>query len=226
LVREFRRELDALGRQRKQAYLVTAALPAGRMESTGPYDPARSFELGELAKLLDFINLMTYDMGTVFTPVASFNAPLREVAEDPLDPQLRRWNSVEGGVDYYQRNGVPANKLVLGVPFYGRGYRVKSDVQHGLYQSYSGTFPAGDYRDIKRKLLGDPQWRRHWHAVAQTPWLFNSKEHAFVSYEDPESIAIRAGFAKEHGLLGVFTWELTADDDEQALLDAMVKGMK
>lgn len=226
LVREFRRALDALGRQRKQAYLVTAALPAGRMESAGPYDPARSFELGELARLLDFINLMTYDMGTVFTPVASFNAPMREVPEDPLDPQLRRWNSVEGGVDYYQRNGVPANKLVLGVPFYGRGYRVKSDARHGLYQAYSGTYPAGDYRDIKRKLLGDPQWQRHWHEVAQTPWLFNAKEQAFVSYEDPESIAIRAGFAKERGLLGVFTWELTADDERQALLEAMVNGMK
>lgn len=226
LARDFRRELDALGRQRKQAYLVTAALPVGRMQSAGPYDPARSFELAKLAKVLDFINLMTYDMGTVFTPVASFNAPLREVPDDPLDPQLRRWNSVEGGVDYFLKNGVPAQKLVLGVPFYGRGYRVKSDADHGLYQAYSEPFHVGDYREIKQKLLSDPQWQQHWHDVAQTPWLFNAKERVFVSYEDPKSIAIRSQVVKTRGLLGVFTWELTADDEQQALLKAMVDGMK
>ncbi|WP_242107162.1 glycoside hydrolase family 18 protein [Luteimonas aquatica] len=221
LVREFRRALDALGRERKQTYLVTAALPAGRMQSAGAYDPARSFELDALGKLLDFINLMTYDMGTTFSPVASFNAPLRAVESDPLAPELRRWNNVEGAVDYYLQQGVPASKLVLGVPFYGRGYRVTSDAGDGLYQPYSGTFPAGDYRDIKRKLLGDPQWRQHWDPVAQTPWLFHPKERAFVSYEDPKSIAIRARFARERDLLGVFTWELTADDEQGSLLEAM-----
>jgi chitinase len=54
------------------------------MQSTGPYDPARSYELAELAEGPDFINLMTYDMGTSFSAVSSFNAPLNEVAEDPL----------------------------------------------------------------------------------------------------------------------------------------------
>src|SRR5262249_43068607 len=116
LAREFRRQLDALGKTRGQAFLLTAALPVGRLQSAGPYVPARSFELASLAKTLDFINLMTYDMGTAFSPVATFNAPLREDPADPLSPNLRRWNTVEGGVDYYLQHGVPAHKLVLGVP--------------------------------------------------------------------------------------------------------------
>ncbi|MGG6462680.1 glycoside hydrolase family 18 protein [Solilutibacter silvestris] len=226
LMREFRRDLDALGKRRGQHFLLTAALPGGRMESAGPYDPAQSYELAAVAKLLDFINLMSYDMGTTFSPVASFNSPLRGVPADPLAPELRRWNSVEGAVEYYRAHGVPADKIVVGVPFYGRGYRVTSDANDGLYQSYSGTYPAGDWRLIKAKLLTDPQWQQHWHPVAQSPWLFNAKEHVFVSYEDPRSIGIRAKFAHDRGLRGVFTWELAGDDDDRSLLKAMAQPFK
>jgi chitinase len=223
LAREFRRQLDAIGSARGQALLLTAALPAGRLQSAGPYDPARSFEIAALAGTLDFINLMSYDMGTAFSGTASFNAPLREDPADPLDPQVRRWNNVEGGIDYYRQNGVPAQKLVLGVPFYGRGFRVSSDTNDGLYQPYSAPFEAGDWRDIKAKLLADQAWQQHWHPVAETPWLFNPVEHVFVSYEDPKSIGLRARLAKESGLRGVFTWEITGDDDEHSLLQAMAQ---
>jgi chitinase len=221
LAREFRQQLDALERKRGQTFLLTAALPAGRMESTGPYDPARSYELVELAKLLDFINLMTYDMGTTFSPVASFNAPLHEVSEDPLGQPMRRWNNVAGAIDYYRAQGVPAQKLVLGVPFYGRGYRVASAANDGLYQPYSGTFAPGNWRDIERNLLSDPQWTQHWHPIAQTPWLFHRGEQKFVSYENAKSIAIRAQLARHRDLRGVFVWELTCDDEQHSLLDAM-----
>jgi chitinase len=223
LAREFRRQLDALGEARGRAFLVTAALPAGRMQSSGPYDPARSFDLPALAKTLDFINLMTYDMGTAFNGVASFNAPLREIATDPTAPELRRWNSVEGGIAYYRRHGVAADKLVLGVPFYGRGFRVASDANHGLYQPYSALYEAGDWRAIRGGLLGNPAWQEYWHPVAQSPWLFNPAERIFISYEDARSIGLRAELARDSGLRGVFTWELTGDDDQQSLLQAMAR---
>ena len=221
LAQEFRRQLDAKAKARGQAYLLTAALPAGRMQSAGPYDPARSFDLAALGETLDFINLMTYDMGTAFSTVSTFNAPLREVADDPLAPELRRTNNVEGAVDFYLEHGVPADKLVLGVPFYGRGFRVDSAANDGLYQRYREPYAAGDWRDIQSKLLKDGKWTQHWHPVAQTPYLFNADERVFVSYENPESIALRAQLAKERGLRGVFMWELTGDDDQRSLLKAM-----
>ncbi|UTA52761.1 glycoside hydrolase family 18 protein [Lysobacter soli] len=221
LANEFRRQLDAKAKQRGQSYLLTAALPAGRMQSAGPYDPAKSYDLKALGEILDFINLMTYDMGTAFSTVSTFNAPLREVPQDPLPPELRRANNVEGAVDFYLQHGVPADKLVLGVPFYGRGFRVKSADNHGLYQAYTGPYAAGDWRDIQSKLLKDPKWTQHWHDVAQTPYLFNTDERVFVSFEDAKSIALRSQLAKERGLRGVFMWELTGDDDQRSLLKAM-----
>ncbi|HEY1141852.1 MAG TPA: glycoside hydrolase family 18 protein [Lysobacter sp.] len=221
LAKEFRRQLDAKAKQRGQSYLLTAALPAGRMQSAGPYDPAKSYDLKALGETIDFVNLMTYDMGTAFSSVSTFNAPLREVPSDPLPPELRRANNVAGAVDFYLEHGLPADKLVLGVPFYGRGFRVKDAANDGLYQPYTEPYAAGDWRDIASKLLKDPKWTQHWHDVAQTPYLFNADEKIFVSYEDAKSIALRAQLAKQRGLRGVFMWELTGDDDQRSLLKAM-----
>ncbi|HBS64244.1 MULTISPECIES: glycoside hydrolase family 18 protein [Stenotrophomonas] len=221
LVQEFRRQLDALDGGHGPHRLLTAALPAGRVQTDGPYDPALSYELKALGQALDFITLMSYDMGTGFSRVSTFNAPLREVPADPLDPALRRWNSVEGAVAYYQQHGVPADKLVLGVPFYGRGFQVTTQSGDGLYQPYSAPFDAGDWRHIKTAFLDQPGWQRHWHPVAQSPWLYNAAERVFISYEDPTSIGLRAEFARDRQLRGVFTWELTGDDPQGSLLQAM-----
>ena len=49
------------------------------------------------------------------------------------------------------------------------------------------------------------------------------KTRVFVSYEDPRSIGIRAQLAKDRGLRGVFMWELTGDDEQHSLLQAMVR---
>lgn len=202
--------------------LLSAALPAGRLQSGGPYDPAKSFELAELAGLLDFVNVMTYDFGTGFSPIATFNAPLAEVPDDPLEPDLRQWNNVTGAVDYYEQHGVPRDKLVLGVPFYGRGFRVTSPgAQAGLFQPQIGTVPIGDWHDIKHGLLSDPAWQRHRHPVARAPWLYHPGTQTFVSYEDADSIQERAAFAANRGLRGVFTWQLAGDDNEHSLLTAM-----
>ncbi|WP_448143185.1 glycoside hydrolase family 18 protein [Stenotrophomonas bentonitica] len=221
LVQEFRRQLDALDGGRGPHRLLTAALPAGRVQTDGPYDPALSYELKELGKALDFINLMSYDMGTGFSKVSTFNAPLRAVPQDPLAPEQRRWNSVEGAVQYYRQHGVPNDKLVLGVPFYGRGFKVTTESADGLYQPYSAPFDAGDWRRIQQEFLDKPGWQRHWHPVAQAPWLYNAADKVFISYEDPTSIALRADYAKDQKLRGVFTWELTGDDDQASLLKAM-----
>lgn len=211
---------DGLGPSR----LLVAALPAGRLQSAGPYDPADSYELAAFAGLLDFVNLMTYDFGTGFSPIATFNAPLAEVAQDPLAADLRRWNNVTGAVDYYERHGVPRDKIVLGVPFYGRGFRVASaGEQAGLYQPQVGTVEVGDWRDIRRDLLADPAWQRHRHPVARSPWLYSPGAETFVSYEDSRSIGERAAFAAGQGLRGAFTWHLGGDDDEHTLLEAMTR---
>lgn len=222
LAQAFRVALDARGRRLGQPMLLTAALAAGRLQTDGPYDPAASYDLPALANVLDFINLMSYDMGTGFSAVSTFNAPLHELAADPLAPELRRWNNVAGAVQYYRDHGVPADKLVLGVPFYGRGFKVTGEAPDGVYQAYSAPADAGDWRVIKARYLDQPGWTKHWQPQAQSPWLYNAAEKIFISYEDPRSIGLRAQFAREQGLAGVFMWELTGDDEQASLLNAML----
>ena len=105
----------------------------------------------------------------------------------------------------------------------GCGFRVTSDANHGLYQPYGALYEAGDWRNIRHTLLADSAWQQHWHPVAQSPWLFHPTEGIFVSYEDPRSIEVRSRLAKDAGLRGVFMWELTGDDDQHSLLQAMTK---
>ncbi|WP_433202835.1 glycoside hydrolase family 18 protein [Dactylosporangium sp. CS-047395] len=200
-------------------YILTAALPAGRLQAAGPYDPAESFEIAELARVLDFVNLMTYDFGTGFSPVATLNAPLNA----PLEG-LGDGNDVASAVDYYVRAGVARERLVLGVPFYGRGFLVdEAGEEAGLGRPQVGTMEAPEWREIKRSFLTDPAWERHRHPVARSPWLYHRGRRAFVSYEDAVSIEERAAFAAREGLAGAFTWQLAADDDEHSLLAAMVR---
>jgi chitinase len=225
LAKEFRRELDGLGGPHK---LLTAALPAGRLQ-TGkgqygdPYDPANSFELGAIAKVLDWVNLMTYDMGTGFSPVSTFNAPMAQVPADPLGQPMKRWNNVTGAVQYYEQHGVPADRIVLGVPFYGRGFHVtQAGPNHGLFQPWDASFDPGSWSDIK-KLLTDPAWEQHWDRNAQAPWLYNPTEQKFVSFENPRSIGIRSDYARAAGLRGAFMWEIAEDDSAHSMLNAMAK---
>ncbi|QUQ66564.1 glycoside hydrolase family 18 protein [Kutzneria sp. CA-103260] len=226
LAKEFRKELDQLGGGHK---LLTAALPAGRLQ-TGkgkygdPYDPANSFDLGGIAKVLDWINLMTYDMGTGFSPVSTFNAPMAQVPSDPLGQPMKRWNNVTGAVQYYEQHGVPADRIVLGVPFYGRGFHVtQAGPNHGLFQPWDTSFDPGSWGDIKAKLLTDPAWEQHWDDNAQAPWLYNAAEQKFVSFENPRSIGIRSGYARAAGLRGAFMWEIAEDDSAHSMLNAMAK---
>jgi len=218
LVAEFRREMDALGGAHK---VLTAALPTGRLQTDGPYDPAASFDLRAMGKDLDWINLMTYAEGTGFSAVSTFDAPMFPVPQDPLGQPMKTWNNVAGSVLYYELNGVPADKIVLGVPFYGEGFNVtQAGSDHGLYQPYSSTFGVDSWPDVKA-LIADPSWKQYWNPVAQAPWLYNASEKKFLSFEDPRSIGIRSGYAKLTGLRGAFMWELSEDDADYSMLSAM-----
>lgn len=193
----------------------------GKGKYGDPYDPANSFDLGGIAKALDWVNLMTYDMGMGFSPVSTFNAPMAPVPADPLGQPMKRWNNVTGAVRYYEQHGVPADRIVLGVPFYDRGFHgTRAGPNHGLFQPLDTSFDPGSWGDIK-KLQTDPAWEQHWDVDAQSPWLYNAAERKFVSFENPRSIGIRSGYARWAGLRGAFMWEIAEDDSAHSMLTAM-----
>ncbi len=225
LLAELRKQLDERGKSDRKAYLLTIAAPAGRQTYA-------NLELQKIHQHLDWINLMTYDFHGAWDSLTNFNAPLYPTRDDPSPDEITRKHfNVDSAVKAYLATGVPAGKLVVGVPFYGRGWaRVKKE-NNGLYQKADrnppkGTHEAGvfDYKDLAANYVG--KFKRHWHEEAKVPWLYDEAKGIMISYDDPESLRSKAEYVNKHKLAGVMFWELSADDRESSLLNALVGVLK
>jgi GH18 family chitinase len=217
LLAELRRELDDLGSADGTHYLLTIAAGGG------PGMDQR-YERSEIVQYLDWINVMTYDLHGTWDKTTNFNAPLYQDTNDLGDSSL----NVDAVVQDYLDAGIPADMLVLGVPFYGHAWESVGYTNDGLYQPSEGPkmgkYEDGslNYTEIKTDYL--PTYKRFWNAESQVPWLYNINTAVFVSYEDPDSIAAKAGYASDQGLSGVMIWELSQGDAD--MLDAIQKGFR
>jgi chitinase len=222
LLAELRRQLDERGRADGKQYLLTIAAPAGPQNY-------RNLELDRIHPLLDWINLMCYDFAGPWNKLTGFNAPL--YAPDPTAPgdetnALRL--SADDAVRAYREAGVPAEKIVLGVPFYGRAFGGVADEHHGLFQPHDGKHPPAPdgarnwtWRVIAERYLAQRGVRRHWHDSAKVPWLYDATARVMISYDDPESLRDKARYARDQNLGGVMIWELSQDDERSRLLSAL-----
>jgi chitinase len=218
LFEELRRQLDALGAATGQRYLLTAAIPAGREI------PVTSFELREAGQILDWINVMTYDMtGSQRSGVTNFNAPFAESSADPSDADWKRFSSVIGTIGSFVAEGVPRDKLVVGVPFYGRGFTGVPADNSGLYQPFTDTIGA-DYHTITSDYV--PAYQRFRHPEAEVPWVYDPASGTMLTYDDPESIGRKTDYVLAEGLGGIMFWELSGDDKESSLLTAISSRLK
>ena len=139
-----------------------------------------------------------------------------------LDPSGDR--AADKAVQQYLEAGVPASKLVLGVPFYGRAFTDVAPEHNGLQQKYGKFFGAPSWRELTADYIGKNGYVRYWDEQAQVPYLWNAKTHTFVSYEDPQSLRIKTGFINSRRLGGAMYWEQSLDKDSE-LLDVLVKGL-
>jgi chitinase len=202
---------------------ISVDLPAGRIQDDGtghagaPYDAAHSYDLAAVGRIVDIVNLMTYDLCTGYSTVSCFNAPLVKRPGDPND----QFNNDTGAVAYMRAHGVPAAKIVLGVPFYGREFNVTSADNGGLYQTYTATQTV-NYNDlVGPSWIGNPAFQQGWDPIVESPFLWNPTQKIWVSYENPRSIYDRSIFAKHSGLAGMMMWQLGSDDAQHSLLTAM-----
>jgi chitinase len=205
LMRELRAELDAAAGGGRR-YLLTFA--AGAFP-----DFLAHTAMSDVQEVVDFVNLMTYDFGVpgAEAEAAGHNANLL------AHPKDVNGLSAERAVRDFLAAGVPARKLVLGVPFYGRAWEVQGDYGP-LYEPGKAAkgFGSGRYAAL-RELPGQPGWLRLWDDAAQAPWLWNPEKRLFVSYEDPRSLRLKCALVRERGLGGVMFWEYSADGGGELL---------
>lgn len=103
--------------------------------------------------------------------------------------------------DGYGPEDIPADKLdVVAYTFVA--------IDNGLYRKFSSSEDMA-YDDIISSHLGT--LKRYWNSKAGVPWLYGGS--VFVSYGDPQSIALKAAFIKQNGLMGAGIWELSQNAD-------------
>jgi len=213
LLAEFRRQLDAYeveaqgSSTTRPEFLLTIAAPAGAAH----YDP---IDLKAIAVSLDWINVMAYDFHGSWETAgpANHQAPLYQ---SPCDDGSADW--AEKAMKAYLVD-VPPSKLLLGVPFYGRGWRTAA-VGDGLCETANGI-PRGTYeKGVNDFKVLDAQGRPDFYGEG-THWTFNGSE--FWSYDDPTSIAVKAGYVNGTPVLrGMMFWELSGDTADAKLLKAL-----
>ena len=172
-------------------------------------------EMGKVQKYVDTVNLMAYDYYEPSSDkVTGHHAPLFSNRSDPKKV------SADASVREYEQAGVPAGKLLLGVPFYGQVWGGVDDVDHGLYRP--GTKLANSFARYGNIVgsMTNHGFTRYWDAEASAPYLYNAEQKTFVSYEDSESLALKCKYVLEHKLGGVMFWDYSADPSG-TLLDAV-----
>lgn len=206
MFKELRKELNTLSTYTGREYVLTTALPCFD-------DIHRVTNMGEASKYLDYVNLMGYDF-YVSGEKAGHHANLYTTDDD------RNGISVEKAVAAYEAAGVLPEKLVLGVPFYGRSWIMKSDDNHGINQLVQSVVQAGGYTYIRDTLSQQAGFVRYWDNRAKAPYLWHAARKQLVSFEDEESIREKCAFVHSHKLGGIMFWQF-ASDPKGYLLDAV-----
>ena len=167
-------------------------------------DFIRNVQLTQLAACVDYAIDMTYDLHGPWDSYSDLNAPLYTPAE--ASPQYSI--SVDSSVRAWLGVGFPANKLVMGVPFYGYLYSGVSADNNGLYSRFASAKSIG-YDSVVANYLSKGSLTYLFPNGAQVPALFGG--NTFISFDDSASIARKAQYASSRGLRGLSAWELSYD---------------
>jgi len=215
LLAEFRAKLNERATRDGREYLLTIAAPAGKAN----YDP---IDMAGVAAQVDWINIMAYDFHGSWEPRGPTNHA-SALYPSACEPDSGDW--ADKAIQAYRGAGVGPEKLLLGMPFYGHGWRGVAAVGDGLCQPAAGV-PRGTYEkglDDYEVLAasGDTVFSDE---GTGTHWTFDGNE--FWSFDDPESAGWKADYANQKGLRGVMFWELSGDDPSGALLDALCSRLR
>ncbi|KAM7402780.1 hypothetical protein PAMP_017991 [Pampus punctatissimus] len=190
----------------KTQLMLTAAVAAGKGTIDGAY------EIAEIAKELDFINVMTYDFHGTWEQFTGHNSPLYRGSEDSGD--LIYFNT-DFAMKYWRDNGTPLEKLRMGFATYGRTFRLtSSDTSIGA--PASGPASAGpftreggfwSYYEICGFLKGTTvQW------IDDQKVPYAAKNSEWVGFDNMKSYEIKVSYLQDQKFGGAFVWALDLDD--------------
>ncbi|MGM8362171.1 glycoside hydrolase family 18 protein [Flavobacterium sp. ARAG 55.4] len=212
LLAELRTQLNAETKRDNQPYLLTIAAAADQ-------EYINHTDLGKAHQYLDFINVMCYDFYNGWMYQTGHHANLF-----PSEYEKFGGNSISQSITILLKTAVPANKLVLGIPFYGRKWTGVEPQNKGLYQSaHSGSEIIASWKIAEELKSG--KFEKLYDDSAKASYLWNAQDKIFMSYETPKEIELKSKFIKSKGLGGAMFWEYSLDNNQE-LLNTLFKNMQ
>ncbi|MCE5171648.1 glycosyl hydrolase family 18 protein [Paenibacillus profundus] len=232
LLQDLKNALNKQGAELGKAYELTVALPA----------PKKKIDIGidvpKLFNIVDFANIMTYDMRGAWDEVSGHHTGLYP---NPNDPLTGNNLSIDESVNYLIQQGAEPSKIVIGAAYYTRGWdKVSqgSDPNHpGLFGEAALSAKDADYTPSRGAVgesplvLGDggrrtgtwsyrnldklkatyPNLKEYWDDFAKAPYLYDDTTGVFYTYDNEKSIQEKTKYVLAHGLGGVIAW-MAAND--------------
>jgi chitinase len=209
LFKDLRHQLDSLGGVTGKKYFVTTAV-GGNV----PY--TTTTEMDKVQQYCDFINVMAYDFLGGNDTLSGHHTGLYASSPDTSNYYT------DEAINMFMNAGVPANKLVVGMGFYGKGWEVQSTANNGLYQRTVKLVRGGGFDYIKDSLENKNGFVKYWDDVAKSPYIFNADKKIFISYDDERSIKEKCDYIKKRNLRGAMYWEYN-DDPKEYLLTVLAR---
>ncbi|KAL7411064.1 glycosyl hydrolases family 18-domain-containing protein [Mrakia frigida] len=195
LLRTVREELDEHARKKdggKTHFELSIAAPCGS-------EQFEKLDISGMDRYLDFWNLMAYDFAGAWSNVTSHQAALYGPSSEP---------SVDAAVQFYKSRGVRGDKLVIGMPLYGRTFAGTAGLGSNFTGVGEGTWEKGmvDYRTLPKSgaQIGEDLARG-------AGWSYDASKREFTSFDTPNVAATKAHYIRDQGLGGAMYWELDAD---------------
>ena len=159
------------------------------------------FDAAALATKVDALFVMAYDMGSRGTP-------------SPTAPLSGPGYTDSGVVSTFAR-GVPASKVVLGIPFYGYAWPTSGN--------WLDAGPTGPAFPLSYSQIHDANRPTYWDPTTQTPWTAWQSDGQWYEayYDNPQSISLKVAAAGRAGLAGVGIWALGMEGADPAMLGAI-----
>uniref|UniRef100_A0AAY4C1B5 chitinase n=1 Tax=Denticeps clupeoides TaxID=299321 RepID=A0AAY4C1B5_9TELE len=186
--------------------MITAAVSAGK----GTIDAG--YEIAEVAKYLDFLNVMTYDFHGTWETFTGHNSPLYQGSTD--SEELIYFNT-DFAMRYWRDQGTPVEKLRMGFATYGRTFRLVS-AENGVGAPANGPASAGTYTREAGfwsyyEICGFMKDTTvQWIDDQKVPYV--TKGNEWVGFDTKESFSIKVKYLKDNKFGGAFVWALDLDD--------------
>lgn len=221
LVKSVRSKLDDQGKKDDRYYQLSAAVTAN-------HNKIQYINPAETVPLLDSVNVMTYDFHGAFDPITGHNSPLYANSKD-ADLEF---NTASAMAAYSTTWKVPKNKLMMGIPWYGRGWGnvepteiVKglpglfapgSATVHGQWDD-NGQFTGTNPWYYLKEMIATGQYTRYWDPESGVPYLYNTSTKEFFTYDDPQSVREKVDYINQQGFGGAIVWDLSGDTTDHEL---------